>query len=128
MKILFILTALMSLQSFADTCTVKNETSIRLFREKIPAGAKAINQAGNDVGLNDVLDDALFHFELSDGRLSKSYQWMYNPLTKLSDDEYVVQSFGETVSVKLISREDNLVEVIYIGSQSGNYLNLLCQR
>jgi hypothetical protein len=127
MKTLFIFATLFSLQSFASTCVTKNETVLRMFREKIPAGARAIDYAGNDVGLKGVLKDALIHFELSDGSPSQSYQWMYNRLTKLSDNEYTVHSYGEIVSVVLTSLPDNLIEVNYIGSQSGNYLNLICQ-
>ena len=113
-------------------CRLSQNTVLRMRDETINAGSLAVLRDGTPVSLNDILGDAMIYFKDQNGKMSESYQWMYNPINKVENraDKYLSSSYGEDVIITVGHFADapGQASIKYQGTSSGNYLNLICER
>jgi hypothetical protein len=115
---------------FAE-CKVSKTTKIRISGKTVKEGSIAVTRTGEKVGIPGILSDVMIYFQSPDGRISETYQWMYNKINKVEnrEDKYLVTSFGEDVIITLgsLDNQEGQKTVKYTGTKSGNYLTLICE-
>ncbi len=113
-------------------CRVEKNTYPRNFftDELILAGSLAVTRDAKNVTIADILNDEMFFLRDFRGKVSKGYQWMYNPLLPVENEsnKYISYSYNEIVTVTVGEATDapGTTSVRYVGTRSGPYLDLVC--
>ncbi|MES2802464.1 MAG: hypothetical protein V4654_08240 [Bdellovibrionota bacterium] len=126
--------------AFAATPEVRNckagaETKLRMFKDIVSEGDLAVTSGGLPITTKDILTDQPIFFMNAAGVMTEGYQWMYNnlhPVEGFEGQKFLASSYGEDVIVSFMvddfNVKNNKVSITYIGTISGNYLTLFCEK